>query len=313
MSDEDKQSSTDQSYADMFSESLSKHLSSIEPFVIERRKAAIKSDGAYNVLLRASFSKCFEFNTVAARTLADHCPSFFLAPTLRGICEDIIVLRAWRDASSADRNGLAFELVAMRLTSNLAIQQKFFSANRPFQPILAPPKNSPEESQTIAKVQQLWSRVGFNLGGKKVAPTTRDLAERHGMLELYEYIYSITSDMVHFNPNVLMRSGWGPEADAEMQFSPRNFEDYYRHFCTVYGAYLLLLYFNTFHDFILPPPEVQEAVKMIQQDLDLLPRWPEIVTPEEMNRDAPDYRKAAFMATLFHALKRSDNSTESEE
>ncbi|MDB5310193.1 MAG: hypothetical protein JWO38_4395 [Gemmataceae bacterium] len=35
-----------------------------------------------------------------------------------------------------------------------------------------------------------------------------------------------------------------------------------------------------------------------------MPRWPEIVTPEEMNVEPPDYGLASFHALLLNSAKR---------
>ena len=44
----------------------------------------------------------------------------------------------------------------------------------------------------------------------------------HQLAVLYDYLYRLTSDSVHFNVSSLFRSGWGPSV-SQFVFSSKNF------------------------------------------------------------------------------------------
>ena len=63
----------------------------LTPIIDDIRKAeGVNSvDDVYQIILRAVFVKSYEFNLYIAG-LEGHTHSFYLTPTFRGICEDII-------------------------------------------------------------------------------------------------------------------------------------------------------------------------------------------------------------------------------
>ena len=118
-------------------------------------------------------------------------------------------------------------------------------------------------------------------------PTVSELAKNVGLKSTYEFIYFAASNFVHFNPQALLRTGWGPDK-GPFTFSIRNMDGYYQSFGSFYGAVLFIgfqasfseKYFNDSID-----PEVDQLVELIGQ----VHRWPEIITFEEMNQKPPLY------------------------
>ena len=289
---------------DILRQSLHQDLEGLRPFVKEFRKGTIEQDGVYKLMLRAGVSKCYDFCEIAVSGQDDRA-EFFLVATLRGVSEDLIFLRALRDLVANDRDELLMCLIKLGTIEDLLLQEAYFRKNRPFQPILHPGKiQDAEMSGLLTDIQSLWAKAGFKLGGKKSKPPTKELAQKCGLLELYEYLFSVTSDLVHFNPKVLMRSGWGTAPDGIMEFSATHFRGYYQHFGMVYGTHLLCLYFLHFKSELAPTDEAAGLISSIQETLDLMPRWPEIVTPEEMNVTPPDYQRAALHAILLNSVRR---------
>lgn len=313
---ESKPASDSGSPSDPFLERFSDDLKALQPFIDKFRRGAINHDGTYRLLVRSSISKCYDFCTLltSGQPVASE---FYLVATLRGIAEDLIFLKALQVVQSELRDELLLKSGRIRWLENLALQHAFFSKNRPFQPILPPHRDQDSKLRTLTlEVQQLWSNIGCPIGGKMTKPTTKMLAQRAGLLELYEYIYSVASDMVHFNPMVLLRSGWETDESDVIEFSANHFRIYYQHFGIVYGTHLLTLYFTEFETLLATPDDVSKRVQSIRKSLTLIPRWPEIVTFEEMNIEPPDYRMSAFLATIFQASqdekgdKSSPDSTE---
>ena len=62
---------------------------------------------------------------------------------------------------------------------------------------------------------------------------------------------------------------------------------YYLAVNQVYGSYLLCLYFEFFGEFLQPNQEEENTVTELRKYLLERPRWPEMVTFEEMNVPDP--------------------------
>ena len=59
---------------------------------------------------------------------------------LRGVCEDLISLAYLRRMPIEDRREFTTLLINQTVADGLEVQQAFFSANNPFQPVLVPLK-----------------------------------------------------------------------------------------------------------------------------------------------------------------------------
>jgi hypothetical protein len=84
---------------------------------------------------------------------------------------------------------------------------------------------------------------------------------------------------------VLLRSGWGDP--PLFSYSPRHFNSYYEAVARTYSLLLFCLYFELFARFLRAVPTVRNSVSVLRRDLLLEPRWPEMVTFEEMNLELP--------------------------
>src|SRR5262245_59337316 len=89
-----------------------KRLRRIRSFIQKSTRGSVKKPFFLNCL-RASLSKSFEFclEAHAGRNRI----AFFLVPSLRSICEDLIVLSYMGKMSSVDRNKLGFLLMRREL------------------------------------------------------------------------------------------------------------------------------------------------------------------------------------------------------
>ncbi len=172
---------------------------------------------------------------------------------------------------------------------------------RPFQPVL---RSANIESMDIQKVRHELRSFWRNNGWLKLnrdMPPTREIAERSDpevLHVVYDFIYRIASDAVHFNPRALLRTGWG-NIPREATFSSRNMGDYYLAMCRVYGSYLFCLYFEFFGQFLRLNQEEKSAVRELRKYLLSLPRWPEMITFEEMNIDVS---RPTFSSMLLYAM-----------
>src|SRR5262245_25804319 len=277
-----------------------KRLREVQPFIQATAQASGGLKGReYVNCLRASLSKSFEFCLEAHKNRTNDI-AFFLVSSLRSICEDLILLSYLAKMSNADRNKLVSLLIRHEWASQLSAQSKFFTLARPEQPVIQP--GAIDKTKIEDSIRQIWKRNGWAGLTSSWKPTIRQVAQKNHidvLTTLYDYIYRLTSGAVHFNPAVLLRTGWGKPA----QFSPKNFSKYYVAYARVYGLLLFCCYFELFGRFLRPNKRVSALVTELRFDLVGKFRWPEMVTFEEMDlrppeRDIPHYIYRYFDAHL---------------
>jgi hypothetical protein len=278
-------------------------LNKLSPFIEEIATTRIRKNRVFVACLRASLVKAFEFSQHVCQRPSEE--SYFLSASLRGITEDIIYLRYLSKMPLQDREKISRGLMDIEILKMLKHQQEFFSVMRPFQPVLGRGDIDVKEVEKI--VRTVWQAHGWP-SLKSVNPPTREIAEKSdsGVLEVvYDFIYRFTSGFVHFNPQILLRSGWGENKNI-MKFSTKNMDLYYSAFCRIYGTYLLCLYFEFFNKFFRAGPEIKEIVSEIREALMIKPRWPEMVTFEEMNVDVPQPSEFSMMmgGALYAVISR---------
>jgi hypothetical protein len=268
----------------------------------------IRSDGLFVLCLKASLAKCYEFN-IAARTHKQDDSAFFLVPALRGICEDLIVLKFINGLPSADRENLVGLLMAYDVHSRVDTQSKFFAEVRPQQPVLRLRNVDRVLAETERKIREVWNRHGWPNMRRGTMPPVRQIAERLGqsaLATLYDYLYRFTSGTVHFNVQSLLRSGWG-DSPERCCFSTTHFQRYFSAFASVYGAFLFCVFFEFFKPHLRPTAKVSRIISAIRQDIILEPRWPEMVTFEEMNIQPPEDR--GILRVVLSAIQAEETET----
>lgn len=279
-----------------------KHFEALRPFMT-RISVGSARQHFFTLCIKASLAKCFEFN-IAVRSNKNLDESFFWMPALRGICEDLIVLNFVKTMPRSDRNKLILKLMAHDVHSRISLQDQFFKQIHIHQPVLRVEDVANKISALELEIQQIWKKHGWNLT-RGTIPQIRQIAERQGqpvLASLYDYLYRSTSGAVHFNVQSLLRSGWGP-SKSEFTFSTKNFSGYFRSYARTYGAFLFCVYFEFFGRFLRPSLAVSRRVAGIRKELLLAPRWPEMVTFEEMNLEPP---KTNIILETFLAVVESE-------
>ncbi len=289
------------------------HSEEMRQFIEAATKGHVRRRGAFSLALRASLAKSYHFNVVIRqKRFKSEATPFFLVPSLRGICEDLIVLNFVKQMPPTDRDELIWSMAQYTVAAKIRSQAEFFREARPFQRVINPDPFDVDMWEERARC--VWRRHGWPNLRRGLMPQIRQIAERQhlGVLPaLYDYLYRMTSGMVHFDVHVLFRSGWGPinkrgSKLEYIQFSPENFASYYHSFARVYGAYTFLLYFEFFAGFLRPGPTIRPELSNARLSLRAMPRWPEMVTWEEMNLTP---RRSDFLsrfATLVHARDQAD-------
>jgi hypothetical protein len=266
----------------------------------EVRKIAVaipSSTPGLQMLVVASLAKNFEFNLyVTNQNQTVNSNSFFLQSTLRGLCEDAIVLKYLIEKiDNEDSEELITKWNRQEAYENIEKQERFFRNNGSYQPILPNRKDRPKPNSPKKNLKEKYH-------WKKEKPSVSEMAKACGLHEVYDYLYAATSRTVHFSPSVLFRMGWGPEKpDQPYTFSTAHFDGYYDSFNVFYGSYLFILLYETIKSHCQFSNEFSNTIEDIKNDLNEWLRWPEIITFEEMNVPKPNI--------LLYLLSREKRKT----
>ncbi len=263
-------------------------LKMLEPEALSKARARLKPDGMFKVNLKTSFVKAFEFavhtNEIKAKEATES--SYFMSSALRSICEDLIVLTFLAKLKRKDRN----DVIAIRLFHSINQasweQRRFFKKYRPFQPVLG-------FKADVAKLNDERDRltaIGLSSGlwnTERKLPPVQQMAIKVNLREVYDFIYSITSETVHFSPRIALRHGWGNDP-YDVTMSMKNFCRYYLFFSQVYSVFMFALFCQKFRRQLGLTTAFMASVKELRRVLDGQIRWPEAVTYEEMNQEEPN-------------------------
>ena len=283
------------------SKDLALKLNPLRP--VAERIATVRSptEQLYSYFLSASFVRAFEFVDLAAEQKSEN--AFFLIPALRGITEDIIYLHFLSRFDHDIRQQALQNMIQLEAEKQLAHQNSFFQRFRPFQPVV--PSGIVATDKMEEELLSFWKSNGWPKL-KKSPPRTREIAQKSGSVPLhiiYDFIYRFTSELVHFNPQVLLRSGWGTPPE-EVRVSTKHMGSHYLGASQVYGSYLLCLYFEFFGPLFDLNQDEKDSVRELRKHLLSLHHWPEMITFKEMNLDVPqpEFWPTAFFRALFNVV-----------
>ena len=265
------------------SETLADRIEPLRPFVGRIATVSFPSKSLFSSCITSSFVKTFEFVDLASKQKPES--AFFLVPALRSITEDIIYFRFLRDHPHDSRELAIKNMRTLEIYRKLKEQEKFFQTFRPFQRILVQADTGEEKIKEIKEdLFRFWKDNGLKSVSKNAIPNIREMAEKsdRGLLKIvYDFVYRLTSGAVHFNPQILLRSVCG-DVPAHT-FSYKRMGSYYLELIQIYGVYLLCLHFEFFEQALKPGQEEKDTVTEIRNYISEKPRWPEMVTFEEMS------------------------------
>lgn len=251
-----------------------------------RGKLGTSGEQAFKATIAAALAKNLEFSKFAHSEAGDVAP-FFATGTLRGICEDLIVLKFIMSLESEDRSLLVNNLFMKEVTKSAEAQANFFGEGRPSQPVLDPSPFQEAGQRSSQKLTSLKKKYGW--GGRGIMPSTYKMACEVQLKNLYQYLYHATSEWVHFKTRILLRMGWEEhnDPDEEWDFTTYNYKSYYSKFNKFYSVYLLIKFVDTFSDHLNLGYDADARIDELREYIDELLRWPELVTFEEMNLEGP--------------------------
>lgn len=253
--------------------------------------------------IKAAISKCIDFNVIVNRERKDHDEAFLLLSGLRGIVEELIALKYSLRFTAFEREQYFNYMMLLNRSEGILAQKQFFEANNPFQFVVGSGQSIDQAKHAVEiaknRIQTFWKSKG---SAKKNGPNIRDMAEAVQLRITYEYIYFAASNFVHFNPHALMRTGWGPEG-GPFAFSVGNFGGCYRDLAAFYGAIVYIGFASTF-GFLFPEQnEFDQEVGEIEDILVKTPRWPELVTFEELNLPVPPQPQRPILHAVREGAK----------
>jgi hypothetical protein len=274
---------------------------SMKPYVKEVAQSTLVNPDFYKIALRAALAKTYDFNSyVTGLTSSSH--SFYHTATLRGICEDLIVLKAVKEIPNPDRSDLIKYLQLKETFEAMRTQAKFFQANHP-QIVLDEEFANTHSDKELDKALAIYDRYGFLRG--RYGPTIKSLAQRADLAEVYEFFYAATSKWVHFSPHILMRMGWTtktnnePLTKATYTYTTKHFSEYYAGFNAIYGGYLFGLFCESLETELGLNPKIKKYLEELGLWIGSLMRWPELITFEEMNIKRP----SLILQALYNVTK----------
>jgi hypothetical protein len=263
-------------------------LNAMEHEALAKAAFNMHREGMFRGVLKASFIKCFEFAKLVHGYEIEKAEegSFFLSGALRGLSEDLIALKFIRKLKRKDRDEVV-QIEMMSSTAQLIDKQaEFFRSKRPFQPVLTKSFDAAELDKakdrltTIGQSSKLWQT-------SRKLPPIEQMANVVRLKAFYNFIYRMTSRIVHFNVGVALRSGWG-DCPKAVTFSSRNFCRYYLELNQFYGAYILVNFCRTFGKDLGLSSSFMKNLAGISSAVNDRLRWPEAITFEEMNQRNPN-------------------------
>lgn len=265
-------------------------LRTLEKEFVQKSQYDLFGEGMFMAMLRASFAKAFEYarycNRIKGNTANEG--AYFAASALRGTCEELIALKFIRKLPASERD----EVIAIEMGRSLAKaideQAKFFKAVRPFQPVILFRPNPGLDSKQNDRIDEIGRKTGLWTPNRGKLPPIKQMSDNVGMLPIYDYFYRITSDVVHFNPRIALRSGWGKNPEKG-RFSTTNFSRYYLFYGQIYGTFLFIQLCHAFHQDLALSKSFMKRLSAIDAQLSEILRWPEAVTFEEMNLRKPTW------------------------
>jgi hypothetical protein len=237
----------------------------------------------FRAVCLSALVKSMEFNCFM-QNMESNREHFFLSPFLRGLCEDLIVVSYLSRNIKADRDKLCYAFSQYSVFNGMKTQSEFFKREDPFKHFPCPNNVDAMIADVKERLSEIMTDNGLNKD--RVFPSTEHMAIDAKLKHLYDFLYSATSRMVHFNPHVLMRAGWYKD-DGPVNFSSYNFNSYYEQFNKFYSAYLFVRLSDVLKPMFSFSKKYQQKVKELKKELKKN-FYPELVTFEELNLKRPN-------------------------
>ena len=236
----------------------------------------------FQSVLTGIFAKCIEFNFYILNK--EKTGSFFLLSSLRSITEELIAFKYIMLRYSGDKNELISTYANKNCYDSVIAQQNFFKKIGSEQRIMNDALIPDILKEASQKLKEFWQNEGLNK--EREFPTVAHMAVDGKLIKLYDYLYSASSSHVHFNPHIILRTGWTENMNERPQihkFSTNNFDEYYEKFIIYYGSFLFIEMVQAFKKELKLNSEFLTHYKRVKSIVDDEKQIPELVTFEEFN------------------------------
>lgn len=205
---------------------------------------------------------------------------------IRSNCEGLITLKYIKANFKNHKNELIFLLARQENYARLLSQESFLKEHKPEQIILNTSIFGPYKP-TRKRLKEIIEDCTGSKKGK--LPPVETMAKEVGFKDVYDYIYTGSSDMVHFRVAPLMRMGWSKSKEEKytFRFSTSNFKGYYDAFLKFYSAYLFIEFSNHFKNELKLKGNVWKSIKLLKTEMLNIFSYPELITFEELNLKRP--------------------------
>lgn len=257
----------------------------------------IDEKGRFELMIQIAFVKSIELNQIIQKKEFDE-NSFLYLSTLRGVCEEIIILKYIRDfINEKDQNLLIDSIMKESTHKELIEQEIFINKYRPAQPVL---DKSFSKEFPGTEISTILKRNKIN--GKRLPPTVQ-MAEKTGFKELYDYIYRASCSFVHFNPRIMLRTIWYKNNNPKLSnISIKNFSNYYFFFSSFYSSYMSVLLYKTFERYLAGGEDLKKIMNELEDLIKHQDHFPELVTFEECNIKRPNTKLTVINRFLKNKL-----------
>lgn len=238
--------------------------------------------GDFELIVKIAFCKSLQLNQIIHQEIFSK-NSFLFLSILRGICEEIIVLKFINELiSERDKDELIKSILKTSIKRELKQQNIFIKKYRPAQPVLGESLANHFQGEEIAAI---LNRNGIN---RIKIPPTEQMASKVGLKELYDFIYRASCSFVHFNPRIMQRTVWYENNQPDTgTISITNFNKYYFSFSSFYGSYLFGLLYTNFKEYINLNINQNKIIEEIMESVRRKTHYPDLVTFEECNIKRP--------------------------
>ena len=206
---------------------------------------------------------------------------------LRPACEEYIWLRYLNSIDRTKAGRLLLALALSEFARSLDAQQKFMGTDEMISfgfpaAFLTETKSWPTRAKAIIK--ELAVELGWP-GDKGRVPSVQWFARQAGAEDLYDFLYSATSRMLHFSASEISRRTWREDgAPGVVRLDHPSYIEYRLDFALYWQVYLFghtLAVIKAPSNFKLEESEVAEMMGSIERwsDIGKMP----LITPEEMN------------------------------
>jgi hypothetical protein len=257
-----------------------------------------KHDLEFAHVVQCAYIKAYDFLMYCCSN-KDPESAFFRLPLLRSVCEDLITISYIKNLPEVEIKSFLTELASDDLYQSIIIQEKFFTKYNPAQMIVS--SNLIPQAEKAKLLTKPKNKAGAEKAGFAVLPSVAKMAKQTGLEDLYEYLYHATSQLVHFNPNTLLKMGWGdidPDGTIHAKISYKNYYLYYNAFLVFYASYLFIEQTKTFDSIIALSDNIKKLTNQLESGFKKID-WPEIITFDHLNIKGPNTFQRLTNRVLF--------------